>query len=97
MQAPPRRFRPCLIALAIVTLWGAYSVAYIGVEDGSSGLSPAGYVHAAFLLPGVWVLQEFRGALGNRDLPVAAAISWLGFAVPALCIAYVCARRSARR
>jgi len=90
------RYRPYLIAVAVVTIWGVLSVAYIGEEDGSSGLSPVGYVHAAFLLPGVWVLRAFVGALGNRDLPLAVAISWVGYCLVALAIAHLVARRTVR-
>jgi hypothetical protein len=76
-----------------VTLWGGFSVAYLGAEDGSSGLSPVGYVQAAFFAPGTGILRAAGGPLGNRDLPAAVAISWACYVAVAVLIAHVVARR----
>jgi len=70
-----RRFRLHLIALACVTAWGIFSLAYVGVEDGSSGLSVMGWVSFGFFLPGRCLMDGISGAHTNADVPLMAAVS----------------------
>jgi len=76
-----KRFRKYMIALGLVALWAVFSYAYLGVEDGSSGLSPLGWIHAVFFLPGGLLLQAVKGSHGNADLPLMAAFSFCVYAV----------------
>ena len=42
-----KRYRKYLIGVGLVALWGIFSYAYLGVEDGSSGLRPLGWLASA--------------------------------------------------
>lgn len=75
-----KRYRKYLIAVGLVALWAVFSWAYLGVEDGSSGLSPLGWIHAVFFLPGGLLLQAVKGSHGNRDLPLMAVFSFCVYA-----------------
>lgn len=79
-----RRHEAHLVALGAVTAWAVFSYAYLGVEDGSSGLSPLGWLSAVFFLPGGFALSQLKGSHGNADLPLMAVISWITFALPAI-------------
>jgi len=70
-----KRFRKCMIALGLVALWAGFSWCYLGVEDGSSGLGPLGWMTSLFLLPGGYVLQLVKGVYSNADLPLIAVLS----------------------
>lgn len=76
--------RTHLIVLGIVTLWGIFSYMYLGVEDGSSGLSPLGWVHVVFIVPGVSVVRILKGTHSNTPYAVTVVISWVLFAAVAL-------------
>jgi hypothetical protein len=78
-----KRYRKYLIALGFVIVWAVFSYAYLGVEDGSSGLSPLGWAHAVFFLPGGLLLQAVKGSHGNADLPLMAAFSFCVYAAVA--------------
>ncbi|HSV99858.1 MAG TPA: hypothetical protein VLI39_06780 [Sedimentisphaerales bacterium] len=78
-----KRYRKYLIAVGLVALWAVFSYAYLGVEDGSSGLSPLGWAHAVFFLPGGLLLQAVKGSHGNADLPLMAAFSFCVYAAVA--------------
>jgi hypothetical protein len=82
-----KRYRIHLIGLGIVTVWTVFSYAYLGVEDGSSGLSLFGWIQAAFFIPGAVVMQKLKGSHSNADLPLMAATGWLTFSLAALAIA----------
>jgi len=71
------KYKIHLAAVATITLWGLFSYAYIGVEDGSSGLSLLGWVHVLFHIPGLFLVTQCKGTYTNADLPVVAMISWL--------------------
>jgi hypothetical protein len=75
-----KRHRKYLIALGLVALWAVFSYAYLGVEDGSSGLSPLGWTAGVFFLPGGLVLQAVKGSHSNGDLPVMAVFSFCVYA-----------------
>ncbi|MEN6336563.1 MAG: hypothetical protein ABFE01_20095 [Phycisphaerales bacterium] len=84
-----RRYRKYLIALALVAVWGVFSCAYLGVEDGSSGLSPFGWLAGAFFVPGGLLLEAVKEMsrksghvlLMDGDLLLAAALSFCIYAV----------------
>lgn len=61
------------LALAGCSAWAAFGFAYLGVEDGSSGLSALGWLHAGFFLPALLVW----GGHSNADLPWMGALAWL--------------------
>jgi hypothetical protein len=84
-----RRYRPYVIALGAIAVWGVFAHAYLGVEDGSSGLSPLGWIHVGFFLPGLRVFRMFNDSYSNSDIPLIAAISWLLFIALALSAAHV--------
>jgi len=71
------KYKMQLVAFATVTLWGLFSYAYLGVEDGSSGLSFPGWMHVGFHIPGLFLVTQCKGTYTNADLPVIAMISWL--------------------
>jgi hypothetical protein len=70
-------------------MWGVFSYAYLGVEDGSSGLSLLGWIHGVFFIPGGILMQALRGSHSNADLPLMAGIGWLTYSLLALGIAQV--------
>lgn len=78
MRKVPRLY---WIALGIIGLWGVFSYAYLGVEDGSSGLSPLGWIHSVFFLPGLFLFHTLKGTYSNADLPLAAVCSLGVYAV----------------
>jgi len=83
--------RKYLIAIVAVTLWGGFSYAYIGVEDGSSGLSILGLLHAIFIIPGGFIFHVVKGSHSNADIPVMAGISWFVYVlVSVLVVKCVC-------
>ena len=69
--------RPHIVVLLVVLVWALSSVAYLGREDGSAGLTLIGWAHAVFFLPGISVLKLAGGPVGNGDLPLAACLSWV--------------------
>ncbi len=69
-----------VIALGIVTIWAIFACIYIGVEDGSSGLSIFGKLCGIFFIPGGIILTH-GGSFSNADIPFAAIISWFIFAL----------------
>ena len=76
-----KSLRKYMIALGFVGLWAVFSYAYLGVEDGSSGLSPLGWIQSAFLVPGLFLFRAVKGAYSNADLPLIAALSLCAYAV----------------
>lgn len=75
-----KRFRKYMIGLGLVALWAVFSWCYLGVEDGSSGLGPLGWITSLFLLPGGYVLQLTKGVYSNTDLPLIAVLSLCTYA-----------------
>jgi hypothetical protein len=71
-----KRYRKYIIAISVVTFWAVFAYAYLGVEDGSSGLSILGYIHAFFFIPGGLFFQFLKGFHSNSDLPFMAILSW---------------------
>lgn len=63
---------------------GCILYAYLGVEDGSSGLSPLGWIAGVFFVPGGLLLQAVKGSHGNADLPLMAGFSFCVYAVVAV-------------
>jgi hypothetical protein len=82
-----QRYRIHLVALGIVAVWAVFSYAYLGMEDGSSGLSPLGWISAVFFIPGGSLMQSLKGSHSNADLPLMAGAGWLLFSMLALAIA----------
>ncbi len=80
------RFKYHLIAVAAVTAWAAFSYLYLGVEDGSSGLSVLGWVHGVFFIPGGLLVVAVKGAISNYALPFMAVMSWLFYLLLAFSI-----------
>jgi hypothetical protein len=76
-----RRYRAHLLAIGIVTAWALLAYGDLGVEVGSSGLTPLGWVHAAFFFPGVWLFRAVKGSYSNADLPLIALIGWALYAL----------------
>ena len=83
------RYRIHLIALGVVAVWGVFSYAYLGSEDGSSGLSLLGWIHVVFFVPGGILMQILKGSHSNADLPIMAGTGWLTYSLLALGIAQV--------
>jgi hypothetical protein len=79
-----KRYRKYLIAVGLVAMWAVFSYAYLGVEDGSSGLGPLGWLSGAFFVPGGLLLQAAKGSHGNVDLPLMAAFSFCVYAAVAV-------------
>jgi hypothetical protein len=79
-----KRCQTNLAVLGAVALWGAFSCAYLGVEDGSSGLSLLGWLHAWFFVPGALVMAQLRGSHSNSDLPLMAIIGYATYSLLAL-------------
>ena len=83
--------RKYMIAIGAVTLWAAFAYGYLGVEDGSSGLSIFGLIHAFFFLPGLVVFHTVKDSHSNSDLPFIAGLSWVIYSVVAgLVVKCVC-------
>jgi len=82
-----KKLKAHFIAFGIVTVWAVLSYAYIGVEDGSSGLSPLGWLNAVFFVPGGLLMQKLKGTHSNADLPVMAVVSWITFSLVAIGVA----------
>ena len=82
-----KRYKTHLIALGVVAVGGLFSYGYLGVEDGSSGLSVLGWIHAVYFIPGVHLVSKLKGSYSNSDLPLIAAIGWLTFSLLALGVA----------
>ena len=78
--------RKYLIAIGVVTLWAAFSYAYVGVEDGSSGLSILGSLHALFFIPGGSLLYIIKETHSNTDLLAMAGISWFVYVLVILLV-----------
>ena len=72
-----KSLRNYLIAIGIITLWAVFSYAYLGAEDGSSGLSVLGWIHALFFFPGGFIFHIINVSHSNSDLPIIAVMSWL--------------------
>jgi hypothetical protein len=70
-----------MIAFGFVVLWSVFSYAYLGVEDGSSGLSPLGWISAVFFVPGGLLLYATKGAHSNTGLPTMAVFSFCAYVV----------------
>jgi hypothetical protein len=87
-----KRHRIHLIGLGIVALWASFSYAYLGVEDGSSGLGLLGWIRAVFFIPGAFLLRTLKSSYSNADLPLMAATGWLTFSLAVLAITQVLAR-----
>jgi hypothetical protein len=84
-----KRFKAHIIAIAIVTVWAVFAYAYLGVEDGSSGLSILGKISAVFFIPGGILMQFTRGSHSNSDITFMAITSWFIFALIAIVIAQI--------
>ena len=78
-----------MIALGVVTAWAVFAYAYLGVEDGSSGLSPLGWVQGVIFLPGGLLMQALKGSHRNSDLPVMTAVGWLAYSFLAVAIVWM--------
>ena len=84
------RYRKYLIALALVAVWAVFSFSYpyLGIEDGSSGLSPLGWLAGVFIVPGAWLLEAVKEMsrkngyvlLMDGDLLLAVAFSFCIYA-----------------
>ena len=81
-----KQFRAYMIVFGIVVLWAVFSYAYLGVEDGSSGLSPLGWISAVFLIPGGLLLYATKGSHSNSDLPTMALFSICAYVVVLLLV-----------
>ncbi|MHC4375191.1 MAG: hypothetical protein ACYS26_01200 [Planctomycetota bacterium] len=68
-------------ALVAASLWALFALLYLGVEDGSSGLSLLGNLTLAFFMPGLLLMQALEGAHSNADMPFMAFMSWLVYAI----------------
>lgn len=79
-----KRYRKYLITVGLVALWAVFSYAHLGVEDGSSGLSPLGWLAAVFFVPGGLLFQAVKGSHANADLPLMAAFGFCVYAVVAV-------------
>lgn len=73
-------------ALACCTAWAVFGWAYLGVEDGSSGLSPLGWLHALFFLPALGVAQGIWGSHSNADLLWMGLVAWLFWSLSVLAV-----------
>lgn len=82
-----KRYKAHLFALGVITAWGLFSYAYLGIEDGSSGFSALGWIHAAYFIPGCLLVTGLKGSYSNADLPLIAGIGWLLFSLLALALA----------
>lgn len=65
-----------LMVLFAVSGWAVFSLLYAGVEDGSSGLSPLGYLVLAFYMPGLLLFQALEGSHRNSDVPAMVFAGW---------------------
>ena len=79
----PRKY---LIAIGVVTLWAVFSYAYLGVENGSSGLSILGWVQDLFFFPGGFLFHAIKESYSNTDLPTMAGISWFVYVLVILLV-----------
>lgn len=77
-----------IIALVTVTIWGVFSFAYTGVEDGSSGLSVLGWISYAFFMPGVILVYQLKGRFSNAEIPLAALTSWMIYSLLAIIVVH---------
>jgi hypothetical protein len=84
-----KHFRKYMIALGVVALWAGFSWLYLGVEDGSSGLGPLGWITSLFLLPGGYVLQLTKGVYSNADLPLIIVLSFCIYAFVAVLLVWL--------
>ncbi len=84
-----KKFKTHIIAIVIVTIWAVFAYAYLGVEDGSSGLSILGKISAVFFIPGGLLIQKIGGNFSNNEIPFAAITSWFIFSLIALAIAQI--------
>ena len=67
------------LASAAVLVWAAFSYAYLGVEDGSSGLTPLGTVSIVYFLPGAGICRSM-GFTTNAAIPrmfIVSLLLWL--------------------
>lgn len=83
------RYRAQIATVTAVTAWAIFAYAYLGVEDGSSGLSVLGWLHAMFFIPGGILMQVLRGSHSNADLPFMTGVSWLTYSAVGLAITHV--------
>lgn len=75
------KYRPYFIAVGFTSVWAIFSLAYLGVEDGSSGLSLIGLVHAVIFLPGLLLMRMLKGSHANADIPLMALVGWMVFSM----------------
>ena len=79
-----KKNKPYFIVLGIVTAWAVFSHAYLGVEDGSSGLSILGWVSAVFFVPSGLLMQLLKGGHSNADIRLMATVSWILYSLLAI-------------
>ncbi len=81
------QLRAHFVAFGIVTVSSVLSCAYLGIEDGSSGLSLLGWLHVAFFVPGGLLGRKLKGTHSNADPALMAVVSWITFSLAAIGIA----------
>ncbi len=65
---------PYAIGYIVITLYSFLSFGYLGVEDGSSGLSPVAWLLYGYFLPGAFLLKG--QAMSNARIPLLVMFSW---------------------
>lgn len=79
-----KKKKPYFIVLGIVTAWAIFAWAYLGVEDGSSGLSALGWLGAVFFIPSVFLMQLLKDDPSNVDILLMAIASWILYSLLAI-------------
>jgi hypothetical protein len=90
-----RRYRPEILLIGAITIWALWSWTYLGVEDGSSGLSPLGWLHVLFFVPGLYFLELTKGSHSNADLAFMAVLSWATWCAAGLLLRWLARRMGA--
>jgi hypothetical protein len=71
-----KRFKPHIIGLAAMSIWGVVAYSCLGAEFDGSITDILTGLHLAFFLPGLYLMDLVKGSHGNADLPFMALFGW---------------------
>jgi uncharacterized membrane protein YjjP (DUF1212 family) len=74
-----KRFKPHIIGLAIVSLWGVLAYSLIGAEYDGSIADILVTLHLVFFIPGLALMDLVKGSHSDADLPLMAVFGWVVF------------------
>ena len=92
-----KRFKPHIIGLAAIALWGVLAYCLIGAEYDGSPADILVTLHLVFFMPGLLLMDLIKGSHSNADLPYMAVFGWIIYAVLFLLILKVASALRGRK